>query len=74
MKIEIWGKNDCVFCDAAKKLCKEKELEYEYKTFNEDFTKDEILLEFVGAKTFPQIKIDGNPIGGYQELEKILCH
>jgi glutaredoxin len=37
-----------------------------------DYTKEEILTEFVGATTFPQIKIDGNPIGGFQELENLI--
>jgi len=73
MNVEIWGKLTCTFCDAAIKLCEEKGIEYEYKTYEIDFTKEEILAEFVGATTFPQIKIDGVPIGGYQELEEILC-
>jgi len=73
MDIEIWGKNNCGFCERAKKLCQSKGLDYTYKLYERDFTKEEILAEFVGAKTFPQIKIDGNPIGGYTELEEILC-
>jgi glutaredoxin 3 len=74
MTIEIWGKEDCVFCEQAKQLCNNNGLEYTYKTFGIDFTKEEILAEFVGAKTFPQIKIDGKPIGGYQELkEQVEC-
>ena len=73
MKIEIWGKSDCVFCEAAQNLCKDLDLEYTYKLYNKDFVKEEILAEFVGAKTFPQIKINDKPIGGYNELEDLLC-
>ena len=73
MIVEIWGKSMCTFCDAAIQLCESEGVEYEYKTYEIDFTKEEILTEFVGAKTFPQIKIDGNPIGGYVELKEILC-
>ena len=72
MDIEIWGKDNCVFCIAAVELCKKKNLEYTYKTYKVDYTKEEILTEFVGATTFPQIKIDGNPIGGFQELENFI--
>jgi glutaredoxin len=72
MEIEIWGKDNCVFCIAAVELCKKKNLEYTYKTYKVDYTKEEILTEFVGATTFPQIKIDGNPIGGFQELENLI--
>jgi glutaredoxin len=32
MDIEIWGKDNCVFCIAAVELCKKKNLEYTYKT------------------------------------------
>lgn len=70
--IEIWGKENCTFCDQAKQLCERKGLEYTYKQHGVDFTTEEILEEFVGARTFPQIKIDGNPIGGFQQLEEIL--
>jgi len=73
MIVEIWGKSECAFCDAAKHLCEEQEIEFTYKQYNVDFTKDEILSEFVGATTFPQIKIDGKPIGGYNQLKEIVC-
>jgi glutaredoxin len=73
MIVEIWGKSMCTFCDAAIQLCESEGVEYEYKTYEIDFTKEEILAEFEGATTFPQIKIDGNPIGGYVELKEILC-
>lgn len=73
MKVEIWGKLTCTFCDAAINLCEENSIEYEYKTYEIDFTKEEILAEFVGATTFPQIKIDGVPVGGYTELKELLC-
>jgi len=72
MDIEIWGKPDCIFCNRAKEICDSRGLDYTYKQYGEDFTKEEILAEFVGAKTFPQIKIDGTPIGGFHELEKLL--
>ena len=36
----------------------------------EDFTREEVLELFPGARTFPQIKIDDVNIGGYTELEK----
>lgn len=73
MNVEIWGKDNCSFCSAAIDLCDELQLDFTYKTYNIDFTKEEILSEFVGAKTFPQIKLDGVPIGGYTELKELLC-
>ena len=68
MNVEIWGKLTCTFCDAAIKLCEEKGIEYEYKTYEIYFTKEEILAEFVGATTFPQIKISLTRFLGFLDL------
>tara|TARA_B100001063_G_scaffold223239_1_gene230309 strand:+ start:415 stop:549 length:135 start_codon:yes stop_codon:yes gene_type:complete len=37
-----------------------------------DFSRDEFFNIFPAARTFPQIKIDGNDVGGYTELESWL--
>ena len=67
--IEIYGKPQCPFCDRAKALCEQKGYEYTYKQLGVDFDRDFILEEFPGARTFPQIRIDGKNIGGYTELD-----
>lgn len=36
-----------------------------------DFDRDEMMAKFPTARTFPQIKIDGKNIGGWQEFQKI---
>lgn len=66
--IEIWGKPQCPFCDAAKQLCENRGLKYEYKQLGVDFDRDRVLEEFPGARTFPQIKVNGEKIGGYDRL------
>ena len=66
--IEIYGKPNCPFCDKAKWLCDKESLDYVYKQLDVDFTREELFEEFPGAKTFPQIKIGGQPIGGYDDL------
>ena len=68
--IKIWGKTQCPFCDRAKALCEQQGYEYTYKMLDEDFTREELFEIFPGARTFPQIKIDGENIGGYQQLEE----
>ena len=57
------------YCDKAKALCEREGLEYSYKELDKDFTREEFFNIFPTARTFPQIKIDGNDIGGYTELE-----
>ena len=66
--IEIFGKPQCPFCDKAKALCEQRGLEYIYKSLGTDYTKEELLETFPGARTVPQIRINGENIGGYDKL------
>ena len=70
--IEIYGKPQCPFCDMAKALCENKNIPYTYKQLNEDFTREELLVIFPNARTFPQIKLDGESIGGFDNLKDML--
>tara|TARA_B100000780_G_scaffold190579_1_gene134170 strand:- start:243 stop:494 length:252 start_codon:yes stop_codon:yes gene_type:complete len=70
--IEIWGKPQCPFCDQAKALCERQQLKYTYKQLGKDFDREEVLETFPGARTFPQIKVHGTNIGGYDQLGKYL--
>ena len=70
MEIEIYSKINCVFCDKAKiKLQK-----YNPKIYmlDKDYNRDDFFKKFPHAKTFPQIIINNEQVGGYQELEKWL--
>ena len=67
--IEIYGKPQCPYCDMAKQLCEQKGVEYEYKSFGTDFTREEMIETFPTARTFPQIIFMGEKIGGYNELK-----
>jgi len=70
--IEIYGKTQCPYCDMAKALCEQKGLDFEYKLFGEDFSREELMETFPGARTFPQIIVDGQKIGGYVQLKEHL--
>ena len=70
--IEIYGKTNCPFCDKAKALCEKKGLEYVYKQLDTDFTREDLFEEFPTARTFPQIIVDGDKIGGYQEFKALV--
>ena len=74
--IEIYGTENCVFCDRAKELLKMYEKEYTYidVTETEDITAA-FFKKFPGVRTVPQVTLDDEfHIGGYQELEKWLNH
>ena len=70
--IIIYGKTQCGYCDAAKRLCESRGLEFEYKQLDKDFTREVMVEEFPTARTFPQIVVSGNKIGGYDQLVKYI--
>ena len=67
--IEIWAKPQCPFCDKAENLCKQKNLEYKKYMLDVDFTREQMFKKFPSARTFPQITINGELVGGYTEFE-----
>ena len=76
MKIEIYSKPACPFCDKAlflaQQVVQESVHNYNKYMLNEDFTREELFEKFPTARTFPQITIDGESIGGYTEFEAYL--
>ena len=76
MKIEIYSKPACPFCDKAlflaQQVVQESSHTYNKYMLDEDFTREELFEKFPTARTFPQITIDGESIGGYTEFEAYL--
>ena len=72
MKAEIFGKTDCIHCEKAKLLCVKKSVAFEYQELGKDFEMEFILEKFPGARTFPQIVIDGKHVGGFDDLSTFL--
>lgn len=66
--IYIWGKPACPSCTKAKALCEKYNYRYEYRELGKDFEREEVLTEFPEARTFPQIVINGQKIGGYEQM------
>lgn len=68
--IKIYGTEGCHFCKMAVELANSMEKEYEYIDAAEDMT--EFSKLFPSARTVPQILVDGEHIGGYSDLVKVL--
>ena len=66
--ITIYGKPACPSCTKAKALCESRQYKYEYKQLDNDFTKEELLEQFPDARTFPQIIVGGQKVGGYEQM------
>ena len=72
MKVEIYSKPQCPYCDMAKRLAEQKGYELTYKMLDEDFDRETLMETFPGARTFPQIIVDGNKIGGFTEFKALV--
>ena len=70
--ILIYGKPQCPFCEKAKALCEQRGFNYEYKTLGTDYTKEELLENFPGARTVPQIVVNGLKVGGFDGFTKYI--
>lgn len=67
MDIEIYSKTNCVFCEKAKiKLQKHNP---KIHMLEKDYSRDDFFKKFPNAKTFPQIIINNEHVGGYSELK-----
>lgn len=68
--ITIYGKPSCGYCNMSKTLCETKNVEYTYKELDVDYDADQFQELFPNARTFPQIIVDEETIGGFNELRE----
>ena len=62
----------CNFCDAAKKLLTRNSIEYkEINIATEDGAMDEMIKKANGKRTVPQIFLDDQHIGGYDDVRTL---
>jgi glutaredoxin 3 len=69
MKAIIWSKYHCPYCDQAKALLGQQEIPFEERKIGDGYSKEELLEAVPNARTLPQIFIDGELIGGFNELK-----
>lgn len=75
--VKLYSKTDCVYCKMAKLLLKKNRLHYEEYNLDDDNTRKEFYeleSERLGREihSVPQIYMNGEYIGGYTELRKLL--
>jgi len=66
--ITIYGKPACPSCTKAKALCETRQYKFEYKQLDVDFTREELFETFPTARTFPQIIVGNEKVGGYEQM------
>ena len=69
MTITIYSKTNCVYCTKAKALLKGLGLSFETRRM-EEFESVDAMIKDIGSRvrSMPQIKINGELIGGYNQL------
>jgi len=67
-RVTVYTTEPCGFCRTAKALLAKRNIPYEEINLAKSPEGRAELVERTGMMTFPQVIIDGQPIGGYQEL------
>ena len=69
--LTVIARENCIYCRLAIRLWR-KRLKFELLMLGIDFEREEFESLAPGAKTFPQILVNGVSIGGYEDLlEKV---
>ena len=69
MKATVWSKYNCPYCDQAKALLTSKGISFEEKKIGDGYTREELLEAVPTARTVPQIFLDEEYVGGYDQLK-----
>lgn len=67
-KVVLYTKEQCPYCTMAKQLLNSKHVSFEEIRIDLDETKREEMIRLSNRRTVPQIFINDQPIGGYDDL------
>jgi glutaredoxin len=73
----VWSKNQCIYCEWAKNLLRENEIEFEERNINVDYNKQDMInyleeyhdIDSQQKITMPQIIVANHYVGGFSELK-----
>ena len=71
MGVTLYTTEPCGYCRVAKALLDKRNIPYEEVNLAKDPSGRAKLAELTGMMTFPQVVIDGEAIGGFQELLRL---
>ena len=72
MSVIVWTKENCPSCVKAKTLLDNRKISYELRQVGEDWTREQLLESIPTARSVPQVVINGDTIGGYEQLATYL--
>ena len=69
--IEVYSTPNCPFCVSAKALLKSKNISFQEIDVSDDIESLQKMIKLSGLRTVPQIFINNQSIGGFDELSKM---
>ena len=69
MTVQVYTRSQCTYCTAAKQLLNTKNIAFEEISLDDMTILEEFKTQYPGVRQVPQIIINGERIGGYQELK-----
>ncbi len=73
MKAIVWSQTRCAYCDQAKALLASRGIQYEERKIGDGWTKQQLIEAVPTARTVPQIFINEEYVGGFNELKQKLA-
>ena len=70
-KATVYSTTYCPYCVRAKNLLQSKGIEFEEIDLSHNEALKQKIMQQTGLRTVPQIFIDNQFVGGYQELEAL---
>lgn len=67
-RVVLFSTASCTYCEHAKNLLSKRGVEFEEIDLSDDPELQAQLTEVTGLESYPQIVVDGEPLGGLNEL------
>jgi glutaredoxin len=67
--IELYTTDNCNYCNKAKNILNSLKVQFKTYSVGKDVSRDFIVEKFPNAKSYPVVVINGEFVGGYNELE-----
>jgi len=67
-RLTVYTTEPCGYCRTAKALLERRGIPYDEINLSKDAEGRSELVAGTGMMTFPQVMLDGEPLGGFQEL------
>jgi glutaredoxin 3 len=67
-RVVVFSTDACSYCEHAKNLLRKRGVPFEDVNLGSDPELQVQLTEVTGLETYPQIVVDGEPLGGLNEL------